>query len=144
MPYSVIYQEEVRYRPLPGYTFTVPALPVSLFHPNGSSVEAIGILDTGSTHTVFQNQFAALLGITDITAGDIDTISTAGGGIQIYLFDMEVELSIGSFHQRISGRVGFSQGHLPRNILGLNPVFNQVRIGFRDSQQRFYLLNDSY
>ncbi len=143
MIYPVSYEVEVLYTLLPGIPGMRPWLDITL-HRGNRETGAAGLLDSGSTHTVFSQQYAGLLGIDDITTGVGLPISTAGGSIRAYLFDdVEIEIRVGGVNNRFSGNIAFAEGHLSRNILGLNHIFNQFRIGFRDSQQRFYLLKDT-
>ena len=142
MPHSIVYQVELPYRCLPGFSIVSPALPVILDW-NGHTAQTVGILDSGSTHTVFSRDIASLLGIDDITEGTLLNIATAGGSISVYLFNLELQVRAGSIHQQFSGQVGFADGRLPRNILGLNVVFQQFQIGFRDSRQLVYLLPET-
>lgn len=140
MPYSVIYQTELLYRDLPGLGHR-PAIDV-LLHHNGRSARAVGILGTGSVQTVFSREIAELLGITSIQRGDKVTLMSLGGRVEVYQFAVELETYTPEFHCRFSGRVGFAEVPLPRNILGLSPIFQQLQIGFRDLKQRVYLLRE--
>lgn len=142
MPYRVIYEAELPYRSLPGFSVVSLALPVTL-EWNGRTAQTVGVLDSGSTHTVFSSEIASPLGIRDITQGTPLDIRTAGGVIRMYLHDLGLEVRTGLVHRRFFGQVGFAESHLPRNILGLNLVFQQFQIGFRDSRQRVYLLPEA-
>lgn len=84
------------------------------------------------------------LGITDITTGTRDALRSAGGPVDIYLFNMELEVRAGTILRRFSGQIGFAAGNLPRNVLGLNLVFQQFQIGFRDARRCLYLLPESH
>lgn len=139
MAYLVAYDVEIPYRPLPKVRSLSPALEVSL-HFGGRVARAVGILDSGSMHTVFTQELATQLGISDITVGRRDTLRSAAGPFDIFLFDVELEVHAAGVQRKFSAQVGFAERHLPRNILGLNVVFQQFQIGFRDSRQRVYLL----
>jgi hypothetical protein len=66
-----------------------PATEVTLY--NGEqSTNAVAIFDSGSTYTVFSPEHAQLIGIDDVTAGNLERISTLGGSREIYLFDLEI------------------------------------------------------
>lgn len=142
MAYQVDYDIEIPYRTLPDLPGLSPALEVTLYL-SGKQARAVGILDSGSPFTVFKNELATQLGITDISVGALSTLRSAGGPFAIYLFDIELAVHAGATQRRLSGQVGFAAGQLPRNILGLNLVFQQFQIGFRDAQQRLYLLSES-
>lgn len=68
MPYSVSYQVELPYIALPGFNDLKPALQIVL-HQGDKRVVAVGILDSGASHTVFSGEIAELLGITDLSMG---------------------------------------------------------------------------
>jgi hypothetical protein len=142
MPYPVNYEIEIPYRALPGIPGQRPWLDVTLSRGDYEA-GAAGLVDSGSTHTVFSQQYAELLGISEITSGHPLSISTAGGTLTAYLFDdVEMVVNVGGVDYRSSSNIGFAAGRLSRNILGVNLLFFQFLIGFHDSHQRFYLLKD--
>jgi len=117
-----------------------PAAEVKLF--NGKkSTHAVGIFDSGSVHTVFRPEHAALLGIDDVTAGHAESISTLGGPIQIFLLDLEIQL-VGA-GSRFAGQIGFFSGHASRNILGRSVVFSSFEIGFQERGEVIHLRAES-
>ncbi len=72
-----------------------------------------------------------------MTSGHPEGISTFGGLIEIYLFDLEIQL-IGA-GPRFAGQVGFFSGHASRNILGRNVIFSFFEIGFHERGQVIHL-----
>jgi len=141
LSYPVNYEAKADYSELPGWGLA-PAIEVVLRHGT-SQAAAVALLDTGSTYTVFQPAYAELLGIEDVTSGRRDAVSTAGGVIDVYLFDLELDVRIGTQIYTFPGQVAFTLGHIPRNLLGLNILFQQFQIGFHDSRQTMYLLRDN-
>ena len=113
-----------------------PAAEVILY--NGDlETKAVAVFDSGSPFTVFSPEHAQLVGIDDVTVGNRERISTLGGGIDIYLFDLELRLVKAGV--RFAGQVGFFQQRAPRNILGRSVIFASFEIGFHESAQRLHL-----
>lgn len=91
---------------------------------NEETTAMFAVLDSGSSVSVFMPEMAELLGIEDIAAvGDPMNVSTCGGTITIYLFDVEMELLLDSSNERFTCQVGFPDRRIPRNILGRNLAF---------------------
>jgi hypothetical protein len=116
-----------------------PAAQVILYN-HDLATEAVGIFDSGSTFTVFSPEHAALIGIDDVTQGNAQRISTLGGGIDIYLFDLEIKLLAAG--ARFAGQIGFFAGRAPRNILGRSVIFASFKIGFHESGSQIYLRHE--
>lgn len=117
-----------------------PAAEVRLF--NGDlATNAVGVFDSGSPYTVFGPEHAALIGIDDVTTGLQEDVNTLGGGIQIFLFDLEIQL-LGT-GPRFAGQIGFFSGHASRNILGRSVVFSAFEIGFYERGQIIHLRAES-
>jgi hypothetical protein len=108
---------------------TQPAAEVTLYYA-GQATSAVGIFDSGSVHTVFSPECAALIGIDDVTTGNREEIGTLGGPVDIYLFDLEIQLRI--VGARFGAQVGFFAGHAARNILGRSVFFAAFEIGFHE------------
>jgi hypothetical protein len=133
---QINYPHTQPYLPAPGGLS--PMLQVTLI--NGSvSTGAAGIVDSGSTVTVFKPEHANLLGIEDVTVGDLQQISTQGGGVDCYVFSQEMQVELGDDTIQFPCRVGFFAGNMPRNILGRNVLFQHFKIGFNDRNQEIYL-----
>lgn len=117
-----------------------PAAEVQLF--NGAmAAKAVGIFDSGSSYTVFRPEHASLIGIEDVTVGHPEGIRTLGSSIEIYLFDLEIQLM--GAGPRFAGQIGFFSGHASRNILGRNVIFSFFEIGFHERGQVIHLRPDS-
>jgi hypothetical protein len=113
-----------------------PAAEVILYHGDRST-NAVGIFDSGSIYTVFSPEYADLIGIEDVTAGNRVGVNTLAGPREIYLFDLEIQLREAG--PRFAAQIGFFAGHTPRNILGRGVVFAAFEIGFRESVQSIHL-----
>lgn len=117
-----------------------PAAEVRLFN-GGMTTTAIGVFDSGSPYTVFGPEHATLIGIDDVTTGLQEDVNTLGGAIQIFLFDLEIQL-LGA-GPRFAGQIGFFSGHASRNILGRSVIFSSFQIGFHERGQVIHLRAES-
>ena len=115
-----------------------PAVEVELVYGERTT-RAVGILDSGSSFTIFSPEFAELIGIDDVTSGYPGRVNTLGGDIDFYLFDLEMEIRFPGHRHRFAGQVGFFAARRPRNILGRNLVFARYEIGFRETQQLIHI-----
>ena len=132
---TVHYLFSIPYKDVPGAGL-VPAVEVEL-HYGGQLARAVGVFDSGSTHTVFSVVHAETLGIDDVTQGELFRATTMSGKpVEYYLFDVEMALRIQEHPVRFPRRVGFFPVRSPRNILGRNLVFSRFEIGFKESGQR--------
>jgi hypothetical protein len=126
------------YLPAPVGGALTPLLQVELIN-GAQAAQALGVVDSGSTITVFSPEFALLLGIEDITSGELQAIGTQGGTVDCYKFDLEMEVHVGEHAKRFSCRIGFFAATKPRNILGRDVLFQHYQLGFNDPAQVFYL-----
>jgi hypothetical protein len=115
---------------------TQPAMEVTLF-AGAQSTKAVGIFDSGSVLTIFSPEHADLIGIDDVRTGTPERITTLGGSIDVYMFDLEIQLA--GVGPRFSGQIGFFAGHSPRNILGRSLIFDAFEIGFHERGQHVNL-----
>lgn len=137
---TVYYSHSIPYRDVPGAGM-VPAVEVELFL-GGQSARTVGVLDSGSTHTVFSVEFAEQLGIEDVTRGQLVTATTLGGRRDFYLFELEMTVRVGEGPVRFPGQIGFFPVRSPRNILGRILVFSHFEIGFRESLEQVHIRPD--
>lgn len=86
-PAPIQFEGRLPYRRLPNQG-PCPFAQVTL-RLNGNEVTAFAVLDSGASVTVFQRELAAQLGIDDITTGLRDDVSTGGGPVASYLFDVD-------------------------------------------------------
>lgn len=141
MAYNIDYEIRVSYLALPGLSPS-PSVGFTL-HLEAKRAKGVAVLDTGCLYTIFQRSNAELLGIEDITVGRRINMTSGGGTLSIYQFETpELEIHLGPLSPRFSGQICFADG-IPRNILGLNLMFHNFQIGFRDSQRFIYFLRDN-
>ncbi len=133
---TVSYPVSLPYRAVPNMRGVQPAAEVNLYYA-GLTTNAVGMFDSGSPYTVFSPEHAQLIGIDDVTVGRPEHISTLGGGIEIYLFDLEIQLPVAG--HRFAGQVGFFAARAPRNILGRSVIFAAFEIGFHERAQCLHL-----
>jgi len=93
-----------------------PFLVAPAFLPTNDpqTTNAVGVFDSGSPYTVFSPEHAQLIGIDDVIVGRPERINTLGGGIDLYLFDLEIQLLAAG--PRFAAQVGFFPARSPRNI----------------------------
>jgi hypothetical protein len=113
-----------------------PATEVTLYNADLATA-TVAIFDSGSVYTVFSSQYAELVGIDDVTAGNRVRINTLAGQTDIYLFPLEIQLREAG--RRFAAQIGFFAGRAARNILGRSVIFAAFEIGFHESAQRIYL-----
>ena len=117
---------------------SAPALQIDLIR-NDQRISLVGVLDSGSIHTVISHEYAPVLGIEEVREGEAVRASTQAGLVEYFLFDMEIQVRIGSLFPRLFCRVGIFGARRPRNILGRDFFFQHYQIGFRDRAQVIYL-----
>jgi hypothetical protein len=123
-----------QYKNLPGFS-PMPSAEVILHMGDSHTGTVFAILDTGATVTIFQPELALDLGIEDITTAPIfETVSTGGGPIRAYQFQVEMELALNGHRSRFGCTVGLAERHIPRNILGRNLVFQHYTFAFRERE----------
>jgi hypothetical protein len=136
---TVNYEVSIPYQAIPGMPGLQPAAEVELFNGN-SRARAVGILDSAASHTGFSSEIATLLGIEDVSAGRRVVISTLGGEIDLYMFDLEMRIV--ALGIRFAAQIGFFPTHTPRNILGRIVVFSQFQIGFSERTSQIHSLQE--
>lgn len=115
-----------------------PALEVQLIR--GPHVtRAVGVIDSGATITVFNPQHAQMLGIEDLSEGELQQYRSQAGQLDYYVFDLEIQIQLQDHQNRFPCRVGFFAAHRPRNILGRDLIFQYYEIGLRDRSQTIHL-----
>ena len=139
------FQEEHGYWLNPWGEAPYPMVPVMLIGNRGKSVETYALIDTGSDYTLFHAAWAERIGL-DVFSGREDTLK----GI-----NPDPKSAITCFHHRVRVKVGlvntFSQvafsydiGEEPESqLLGRLDVFDQMRIGLRQSVQTLYIGHQS-
>lgn len=132
----VDYPLTARYQPGAGGALA-PLLLVELILA-GNSTRVVGTVDSGSTITVFNPEHAQLLGIENLEDGEAGRLSTQGGPVDYYLFDLEMRIQLQAHTNQFPCRVGFFATRRPRNILGRDYIFRHYQVGFRDVVEEIY------
>ncbi len=141
MAFPINYQAHIAYRNVPSLGLQ-PAVEVSLFFL-GREAKTVGILDSGSTVTVFDEQIARQIGISDIGEGRLFRAATLAGLAEVYLFDVEMAVNIPGLDDRFPAQVGFWPGTRSRCLLGRNLIFARFQVGFREARQVVYPSNET-
>jgi hypothetical protein len=131
---TLTFEGQLRYRRAPGFLAPSPLIEVTL-HYNGESTPRFpALLDTGSTRTLFKEEFAESLGIGDLSTFQSIVIRTGGGSLTAYLVDVELEFVLD--RKRFGCQVGFA--NLPRNILGRDIAFSKYLLAFDEKKEFLY------
>ncbi|MCI0637833.1 MAG: retropepsin-like domain-containing protein [Gemmataceae bacterium] len=138
---TITFPATSAYRYLPGLGLQ-PALDVTLFY-GSSRTSAPGLLDTGAQVSVFSLDVAEGLGIQEVARGERTSVRTLGGGLDVYLFDVEMEVRLPKVVRRFPAQVGFFPVVTSRNILGRNLIFAHFLIAFSEGKQEIYFRPDS-
>jgi hypothetical protein len=132
----VDYPLTARYQPGAGGALA-PLLLVELIR-GGNSTRVLGTVDSGSTITVFNPEHAQVLGIENLEDGEAGRLSTQGGPVDYYLFELEMRIQLQAHTNQFPCRVGFFATRRPRNILGRDYIFRHYQVGFRDVAEEIY------
>jgi hypothetical protein len=139
--YTVEYQYRFAYRPLfyeidgrPTLTEPRPAISVTLHH-GLFKLQAIALIDSGSTYSLFDYQIGKELGI-DVRAGRLQRLSSLGGLVLGYAHLVELEVAEG---WRFATEVLFSDDAIPRNLLGHHGFIEHVAVGLQGKTGQIYL-----
>lgn len=98
------------------------------------SVRALALVDSGADHCLFQSWLAERLGL-ELSHLPTITVRTAGGPMEIPYCRLQLEL-LGELFECLAGFV--HEDILEHNLLGRQGVFDQIQLGFRESQLEFY------
>ena len=120
------FDHEFQYRDF-GADSSFPALDVTLIGPNGEEEDLLAIIDTGAKYCLFSGLRAAPIGL-DLMAGRREILSGLAGQLVAWIHPVELEI-LGT---RFRCEVGFSEQHIPRELLGRHSLFDQVRLAFRE------------
>jgi len=137
MAFQVTYDFRMPYQVLP-FLGGQPAVDVQ--RGLGSrKTQTVGILDSGSVLTVFDEDVARRLGIENLADGRPIRGISLGGPVELYLFDVELSVLANGQIMRFPAQVGFRPGYQSRNILGRNLIFAYFQVGIREREQQVYL-----
>lgn len=110
-----------------------PALVVGL-NFNGTEADAIAIIDTGASCTLFQPDLAILLGI-NITDGIEKNMSTAdGGNFSSYGHTIKIQIEDSVIEEIIH----FPINNIPRNLIGRN-ILKHYKFALEEKYAHFHL-----
>jgi hypothetical protein len=99
-------------------------------HGKGNFFDTYGLLDSGADNTLFNDQWASVLGLTlDPTKAQL--MGGVGGRAQVWYFDLYLTVN----SKRFATRVGFA-ATCPREfgLLGRNSTFGAFRFGFEHKE----------
>lgn len=116
---------------LPGSAL-LPAIPIGLIGPAGRD-DVIAVLDTGAEYSIFDGRRATVLGI-EPTRGKHLRFESLAGRMDGWLHTIVLEIE--GF--RFPCEVLFSNGHIPRELLGRHTLFDQITIGVREKYMSIY------
>src|SRR5437899_2711322 len=118
---TIDYPLSAPYLPAAGGALT-PLLEVELIR-GARTARALGVIDSGSTITVFNPQHAEVLGIENLEEGEPGRVTTQAGLVEFYVFELEMQIRLDGHTKRFPCRVGFFATPKARNILGRNYIF---------------------
>jgi hypothetical protein len=111
-----------------------PFIPIKLYYGD-RNVKTYGLLDSGSTLSVFRNEIAEDLGI-EILSGDENMLQSASGLIKVFIHPLTVQIN----EERFNMSIGFSSElSASFNILGREGFFERFRITFDELQKKIVL-----
>ena len=129
---KVTYTYRFPYRNLPGHTGQFPVVPVML--SASRSVDAPGVIDTGSQRTIFDGGYASTIGLR-LEDGTSIPIQPFGNGT---FFTKALRCHIFFNGQDMELDVCFSEIKIPRNILGRD-FLDRVQMGLREHHELVFL-----
>lgn len=121
----------------PGDGLRYPVLPLELVNVTnaGLRTHTRGYLDTGCSRSLFDGRLGLLIGVDPTRGRRVSYASATGSSITGILCSIHLEHpQLGRFQLE----VGFTQIHLPRNLLGRD-FLDLIQFGLRERHQQFYL-----
>jgi len=126
------FERVLGYRSIPPGQALLPAIPIRLIGPAGRD-DVLAVLDTGAEYSIFDGRRATVLGIA-LTNGKRRRLNTVCGAMDAWLHKITLEIE-GS---RFRCEVLFSDGYIPRELLGRHTVFDQITIAIREKYHSIY------
>lgn len=111
-----------------------PVIEVELSY-QGLTKNALSLIDSGSTFSVFSRVLADELGIV-VVQGRAQRLSTLGGSLLAYGHDIEIEV-MSDIHYKTEAL--FTEYPIPRNLLGHNGFLDRVAVALRSKYALIYL-----
>ena len=116
--------------PLPVITITASR--------DGHEIDLVVFIDSGASYSIFASEYAARLGIEDITTGTLNYVMNGSGDV-LAVYVHVLTLKIGTYP--ISAQVGLSeQLGVGYNILGRKDVFEKLIWCFSDERQAIHVM----
>ncbi len=108
---------------------------------NGSEkYPCLSLIDSGTDTTLFNADFAPLLGIDESTCKKVKV-----GGIEkadSFGFIAKIKLRIEGFDEEIETEVIFVKNMIFGGLLGQNDIFENFKIRFEKKHKKFYLMKE--
>lgn len=116
-----------------GKHFRRPAVDVEIFGPD-RSINTFALLDSGADNCLFQLEFAEAIGINLDKCEKTMTVGVEGGGVEVYLTDVEIRVK---GLEKIKVPVGFIKSKSVNGLLGQIGFFDFNRIKFERDHNTF-------
>ncbi len=111
-----------------------PLIPFSIYHSKEKR-EAMALIDSGATLSLFKVEIAERLGI-DVQKGEMILMRGVSGWIQGYIHKLKIEIN----NQKFIMKVVFSYDDKASfNILGRNNFFEKFKITFDEAKKSVIL-----
>ena len=110
------------------------AVPVVL-RSGSRFVDLVANLDTGAAHCLFENAYAAELGL-DLTSGALMRFRTANSSFDAYGHEIEIDV-LGIVTHLVL--FFFAEPSIRKNVLGRGGWLDRVRLGLVDHDRAVYL-----
>ena len=112
-------------------SITVPVVPRS----GSMFADLVASLDTGASHCMFENAYAARLGL-DLTSGILTRFQTANSNFDAYGHEIEIGVLGIVTHSLV---YFFAEPSIRKNVLGRGGWLDRVRLGLVDHDRQLYL-----
>ena len=97
--------------------------------------DLVASIDTGASHCLFENAYAARLGL-DLTTGVLTRFQTANSIFDAYGHEVEIDLLGIVTHSLV---YFFAEPSIRKNVLGRGGWLDRVRVGMVDHDRALYL-----
>ncbi len=122
------------YSQLPMIPLARPYVAVRLQY-GGNYYDTMGLIDSGADSSLFNEQFASVLGL-DLSQGQTGSSLGLGGTAPVVYFGIFLTVR----GKRFSANVGFTKGIGPQfGLLGRRDFFQVFLVGFDQPSQQFFL-----
>ena len=97
--------------------------------------DLVASIDTGASHCLFENAYAARLGL-DLTTGVLTRFQTANSIFDAYGHEVEIDVLGIVTHSLV---YFFAEPSIRKNVLGRGGWLDRVRVGLVDHDRALYL-----